>query len=146
VQLGRAEPADLAAIHDLLSGCGLPIDGVPGDADLLLVARHEGGVTGVAGLELHDGDGLLRSVATAPALRGRGIATRLCDEIESHARSRGARQLFLLTETAERFFAARGYCRVDRAAAPRGIASSREFTTVCPASSLLMARSLVNAR
>lgn len=142
MQLRRAEPEDTAAIRHLLSSCGLPTDGVPDEADLLWIAHQAGGVVGVAGLELHGGDGLLRSVATASDLRGRGIASQLCDEIESRARSLGARRLFLLTETAERFFAKRGYRRVERVAAPSAIASSREFATVCPASAALMARDL----
>jgi len=138
VQLRRAEAEDSGAIRDLVTSCGLPTDGVPDDAELFVVAHHAGGVIAVAGLELHEGDGLLRSVATAASLRGRGVASRLCDEIEQRACSLGARQLFLLTQTAEQFFAKRGYRCVERAAAPCGIASSREFTTLCPASSVLM--------
>jgi amino-acid N-acetyltransferase len=142
VQLREAEPGDVASILALLGRSGLPLDGVPDDADLLLVARHGGGVVGVAGLELHEGGALLRSVATASELRGLGIASRLCAEVERRASALGADRLYLLTETAEPFFAKRGYRRVDRAAAPRGIARSREFATVCPASAVLMARDL----
>ncbi|HXZ84918.1 MAG TPA: arsenic resistance N-acetyltransferase ArsN2, partial [Myxococcota bacterium] len=110
--------------------------------ELLVVAQDGGRVVGVAGLELYEGDGLLRSVATAPDFRGRGVASRLCAEVERRARALGARRLYLLTETAEPFFARRGYRRLDRAAAPRGIAGSREFASVCPASAALMAREL----
>jgi amino-acid N-acetyltransferase len=142
VQLREAEPDDVAPALDLLFRSGLPLDGVPNDADLLVVARDAGRVVGVAGLELHEGDGLLRSVATDAEHRGRRIASQLCEEIELRARELGAGRLYLLTETAERFFAKRGYRRVDRTAAPHGIASSREFTAVCPASSVLMLREL----
>jgi amino-acid N-acetyltransferase len=75
-------------------------------------------------------------------LRGRRIASALCDEVERRARSLGVRRLYLLTETAETFFAKRGYRRVPRADAPPGIARSREFAAVCPASSELMSRDL----
>lgn len=138
VQQRDAEPDDLGAVLDLLGECGLPTCGIPEELDLLAVALHERRVVGVAGLELHDDDGLLRSVATAPDFRGRGVASQLCDEIERRASSLAARGLYLLTETAEPFFAKRGYGRIDRSAAPRGIASSREFTTLCPVSSALM--------
>jgi len=124
VQLRDAELEDVGAILELLGRCSLPKDGVPEDA------------------KLHDGAGLLRSVATDAELRGRRIASALCDEVERRARSLGVRRLYLLTETAATFFAKRGYRRVPRADAPPGIARSRESAAVCPASAELMSRDL----
>jgi amino-acid N-acetyltransferase len=141
VQLREAEPEDIGSVLELLRRCGLPTDGVPDEAEALLVAREDGRVVGVAGLELHGGEGLLRSVATAQEFRGRRVASRLCDEVEKRAHSLGVTRLYLLTETAEAFFAKRGYRRVERANAPRGIASSKEFATLCPVSSALMVSS-----
>jgi amino-acid N-acetyltransferase len=142
VRVREARPTDVAAILELLSQCKLPLDGVPGDADLLLVADQAGRIAGVAGLERHGADGLLRSVATAPESRGRGCAGALCEAVESHARASGLRRLYLLTETAELFFAKRGYSRIERAQAPPGVAGSREFSAVCPTSAALLVREL----
>ena len=75
-------------------------------------------------------------------VRGRRIASRLCDEAEARAAAAGAKRVFLLTETAEELFARRGYRRLDRAAAPPEVAASREFALVCPASAVLMVREL----
>ena len=136
----EAEPGDTPQIRALLTACRLPTDGVPEDAVLLLVAIHCGQVVGVAGLELHGGDGLLRSVAVAPGKRGRRIAQKLCDEVETRASALGVQSLYLLTETAERFFLRRGYGAADRADAPPAISASREFAFVCPASAALMVR------
>ena len=138
----EAATSDTRAVHDLLLACKLPVDGVPGDLTLLLVAEQEGRVVGSAGLELHGSDGLLRSVAVSPELRAQGIAGALCDEVERRAASLGARRLYLLTETAEQFFQRRGYRLAERTSAPTGIASSREFAAVCPASARLMLREL----
>ena len=124
----------------MLTECRLPTDGVPEDAAFLLVAIHRGQVVGVAGLELHGGDGLLRSLAVAPGMRGRRIAENLCDEVEGGAAARGVQSVYLLTETAEGFFARRGYRRAERQDASPAITASREFALVCPASAALMVR------
>jgi len=142
VQLRDAAASDTAAVHELLRGCGLPTEGVPDDAALLVVAESGGRLVGVAGLELHGADALLRSVAVAPESRGKGIAARLCAQVERRAPALGAQRVFLLTETAERFFARRGYRRLERARAPAGIAASREFAALCPDSAVLMFREL----
>ena len=142
VEIRAACLPDAEAIRGLLRDCALPVAGAPEDAESFWVAALAGRVVGSAGLELHRGDGLLRSLAVHPDFRDRGLAARLCGEVERRARAVGAPRLFLLTETAERWFAARGWRRIERSAAPAGIAASREFAAVCPASAALMEREL----
>ena len=141
-RIREAQPGDVAAIRALLSQCRLPLDGVPEDLAVLLTASEGDRVIGVAGLELHEGEALLRSVATAPDVRGSRIASRLCLELERRATELGARRLHLLTETAELFFAKRGYRTIPREAAPEGVSKAREFSGICPASAVLMVRRL----
>ena len=140
MRLRELTSTDTPAVHELLRACRLPTDGVPQDAALLLVAEVGTSIVGVAGLELHNGDGLLRSLAVAPGHRTRRIASRLVDEVEARAVALGARRLFLLTETAEKFFSRRGFSLLDRSLAPPAIAAARELTGVCPASAILMVR------
>lgn len=140
--LRDARGGDEESVLALLRACDLPTDGVPESLDALVVAEEDSRVVGSAGLELHEGHALLRSVAVSPELRGRRLASRLCDEAELRAAKLGAKRVYLLTETAERFFARRGYARIERALAPAGIAGSREFAAVCPASAVLMEREL----
>jgi amino-acid N-acetyltransferase len=97
---------------------------------------------GVVGVELHGTDALLRSLAVAPASRGRGCAAALVKRAERHAREQGARRIHLLTTGAADFFAHLGYKRVDRGEAPGNIRSTSEFSTLCPASSVLMTKEL----
>ena len=146
MRVREAESGDLPAVLELLRQGGLPLGGVPDELSLLLVAEHSGRVVGVAGLELHRGDGLLRSVATTSDFRGQRVASTLCDEIERRAPSLGARRLYLLTETAEVFFGKRGWARIERSEAPPGIACSPEFTSLCPASAVLMRKGTVQDR
>jgi len=105
-------------------------------------ARDSSGPLGIVGLELSPPDGLLRSLVVETHARRRGLGSRLLAHAEAHARSRGVRWLYLLTTTAEAFFAGRGYVRAERSEAPPSIRSSAEFTALCPASAAFMVKHL----
>jgi amino-acid N-acetyltransferase len=96
----------------------------------------------VVGLELLGDTALLRSLVVTPQQRSRALGSTLVEHAERHARAAGARALYLLTTTAEEFFARRGYRRVERATAPAAIRNTREFAGICPASSAFMCKSL----
>ena len=98
--------------------------------------------TGLVGLEIFGDVALLRSLVVAPGRRGLGDGEQLLTHAESYARSAGVRSLYLLTTTAEAFFARRGYARAARDAAPPAIRSTREFSGICPASSAFMSKPL----
>ena len=138
--LRRAAPTDLAGIDALLRGAGLPSSGVSEHLDTFVVFESGGSIAGVGGLEICGSDALLRSLAVAPAFRGRGVAASICDRLEAIAASRGIEQLYLLTETAEQYFVKRGYAVTARPEAPSAIASTEEFTMLCPQSAIMMRR------
>lgn len=133
-----ARPGDLEAVRALLDAAGLPLAGVPEHLGGFVVAEDAGRLVGVAGLEAHGRDGLLRSVAVAPAFRGRGVAARLVSEVVEAARARGLVGLSLLTTTAEGYFLRFGFERLPRAGAPPTLSASREFQDACPASAALL--------
>jgi amino-acid N-acetyltransferase len=58
------------------------------------------------------------------------------------ARADGARQLVLLTETAQPFFVQLGYQVIERDDAPGEVKRSAEFASLCPASAVCMTKSL----
>jgi amino-acid N-acetyltransferase len=97
---------------------------------------------GLVGLELFGDVALLRSLVVLDAIRGTGAGSRLLSHAESHARAQGVAGLYLLTTTAEPFFAKRGYRRTARESAPRAIRETREFSGICPASSAFMIKQL----
>ncbi|UCD81284.1 MAG: GNAT family N-acetyltransferase [Desulfobacterales bacterium] len=97
---------------------------------------------GVVGLEIKQDCALLRSLAVDAAFRNRKIATRLVSEIEDYAKSLKVSTLFLLTMTAENFFAGCGYLKTDRESAPAGIQQTTEFQNLCPASAVCMVKHL----
>jgi amino-acid N-acetyltransferase len=141
-----ARPSDFPSIVRLLSEAALPHDDLtPGHLRHFLVLRDADGIAGVVGMEVADDAGLLRSLAVPAARRGGGLASRLVDALEAHARAAGIHTLYLLTTTAESFFVRRGYASVDRAAVPDAIAATAEFRSICPASAACMAKALVPA-
>jgi amino-acid N-acetyltransferase len=99
-------------------------------------------LVGVVGLERRGADGLLRSLAVAPPHRGRGLAAQLVEALEARARAHGVRDLYLLTTTAEAFFARRGYERADRAAVPEALRQTPEFASICPSTAVCMKKQL----
>jgi protein-tyrosine-phosphatase/N-acetylglutamate synthase-like GNAT family acetyltransferase len=100
--------------------------------------------TGLVGLEIFGDVALLRSLVVTAEHRGTGAGVALLRHAEAAARARGVRTLYLLTTTAEAFFAKQGYARAARDSAPPAIRATREFSGICPASSAFMSRQLVH--
>jgi amino-acid N-acetyltransferase len=112
----RAEPArphDLREALDLLARAGLVGQDVAERWGHYFVVREDDGrVVGVAGLEVHGEDGLLRSVAVDAEYRGQGLAGGLVEAVLERARRLELRALYLLTTTARDYFAERGFADV----------------------------------
>jgi amino-acid N-acetyltransferase len=142
VALRRAAPADAAALERLLADQALPRDGVVEWLDHFWVAEQDGTVVGAAGVELYGDAALLRSVAVDPAWRGSGLGRLLTERALEEAQGAGARDVYLLTTTAERYFPRLGFACVAREAAPPALAASAEFRGACPASAVLMHRAV----
>ena len=138
-----ARPEDRPGVERLLADAGLPTADLGTAPDLRFhVVREHGRVVGAIGLERYGTAGLLRSLVVAPGLRGRGLGAELVEALEQDALAAGIETLVLLTQTAETFFARRGYARIERAAAPDGVRASAEFSALCPASATTMIKTL----
>jgi len=98
--------------------------------------------TGLVGVEFCGPNALLRSLVVEPTRRSGGIGSVLVTHAEVHARDHGARSMFLLTTTAEAFFKRRGYADAIRDDAPAEIRATREFASICPASSAFLVKQL----
>jgi amino-acid N-acetyltransferase len=137
-----ANPGDGAAVRRLLRESGLPDQDVSeGLLANFLLAKHGAALVGVVGLELLGRYGLLRSLAVAPARRGRGLGLELTRALESHARWLGVEKLYLLTTTAEDFFRAHGYRRAPRDDLPAAVQGTTEYRALCPSTAVCMVKS-----
>jgi amino-acid N-acetyltransferase len=141
------EKPNEADVKRLLAESGLPT------ADITAQHLHhffgcgsKGTLEGVVGLELCGDAALLRSLAVSAEQRGSGLGSGLVEHAEGYARGKGVKSIYLLTTTAEAFFRRRGYARIPREQAPAAIASTREFSGICPASSAFMFKQLLENR
>lgn len=133
-----AGPGDLAGMLDLLSAADLPAAGVAEWLPHYFVAEHGGRLVGAAGLELYETSALLRSVVVAESWRGRGLGGALVGHAIEAARVEGVTDIYLLTETADRYFPKFGFQRIERADVPAPVRESVEFRELCPASAAVM--------
>ncbi len=137
-----ARPEDLEAVIDHLRGVSLPTEGVAEWFDGFVIAEDGAAIVGAAGLEWYGPHVLLRSVVVVPAWRGRGVGHELVREVLEVATRMGAHAAFLLTTSAEDYFAAIGFTRIERDAVPIAVRASVEFERACPESASVMMRRL----
>jgi len=137
-----ARPADLDAILALLRDSALPVDGLSGHLATTLVYRDGDRIVGSAALEVYRDGALLRSVAVAPGLQRSGLGRTLTEAAIDLARERGVPALFLLTTTADGYFPRFGFERIERTQVPATVRESVEFTSACPASAVVMRKTL----
>jgi N-acetylglutamate synthase-like GNAT family acetyltransferase len=137
------ETSERAKVLALLAACGLPEGGLGDHWRTTWVAvdtasPHD--VIGSVALEVHGGDGLLRSLAIRGDRRSSGLGSSLFDFAMARAGDLGLGTIALLTTTAEAFFARRGFATVPRAAVPESLHASAEFRGACPGSAQAMLR------
>ncbi len=141
-----AKREDVEKIAELLKKCNLPSEDFSGHLKDFMVAVVEREIIATAGLQIpKSGEaGLLRSVAVAKQYRKRGIATKLYKKIYAHARLRGVKEFFLLTDTAGavNFFASLGFSKIGREDAAVNIRATEQFKTHCPLAAVCMTKDI----
>jgi GNAT superfamily N-acetyltransferase len=81
---------------------------------------------------------LLRPIVVPHGRRNRGTGKAVLDGLLTEAKSLGAREAWLLTTTAESFFARHAFVRAARGEAPAAIRDTSQFQSLCPESAALM--------
>ena len=127
-----ATQSDLQLIKDFLKENELPGLGVDGWVENFVIAEdQDGSLVGVAGLELYDKSGLVRSVAVDKHFRGQGYGRILVEAVVDNARARGLKTLYLLTDDASGYFKRLGFQAIDRKDVDQAVKASVEFTEMC---------------
>lgn len=142
VELRNARAADLPDVLALLQKAELPAAGVADTFRDFFVAEREGRLIGAAGLEIYGASALLRSVVVQEDWRGTGVGRSLIDLALGEAKARGIEDVFLLTTTAEHYFPRFGFACVSREAVSEEVKESMEFQIACPASAIVMRKTL----
>jgi UDP-N-acetylmuramate: L-alanyl-gamma-D-glutamyl-meso-diaminopimelate ligase len=128
-----ARREDAEAVKSLLSEVGLYHFEMSQDeiCSEFLVLANEKGFTGSVGLRVLEEDAILHSLAVKPESRGVGYGWLLADAVIALARYRGVRRIYLLTETASDFFAAKhGFREVDLSTVDDAVADSSIFQSL----------------
>lgn len=100
-------------------------------------------LTATIGIEIYGTNALLRSLAVVDSERGNGLGKAMVKYLEDYSKDKNIKKLFLLTNTAEKFFLSIGYKICDRKNAPKEIKSTAQFSDLCPSSSSFMTKSLI---
>jgi glycerol 3-phosphatase-2 len=130
--LRSATGPDLPAIASLLHAGGLQAGGARERLGRTIVAEADRRLIATAAWDPVDGAALLRSVAVAPEARRAGTGTVVVAAALRRAAESGAREAFVVTETAEAFFARCGFRPVPRDALPAPVAAHRQVARQCP--------------
>lgn len=137
--LRAARADDLAAVQALLRDAQLHLEGLEEQFPQgYVVAESGGALVGAMGVETYGHFGLLRSAVVAPSLRGTGLGKQLTANRIAWARAWRLESLYLLTVTAEPFFAHLGFSKLPRASAPAEVQKSLEFAKLCGSTSVCM--------
>jgi N-acetylglutamate synthase-like GNAT family acetyltransferase len=138
VVISGATAADVAGIKQLLEINELPLGGVDDHWKTFVVARDGGELVGCGGSEAYSNAALIRSIAVAPTYRSRGIGRLLVRQLLDRLSSRGIREFYLLTTSAQDYFKKRGFKTCDRDEVNPQLLASREFQDACPATATVM--------
>jgi amino-acid N-acetyltransferase len=138
--IGPASGGDLDGIKRLLVGSLLPSRDVGGASQRFIVASEGGRLIGCAGLQVAGQDGLVRSMAVHWTRRNAGLGSKLHRRLLFEAALAGVRTLYVVTTTAEDFFAGHGFRKVAADAVPAELQASEEFTAFVPGGSAVMTR------
>jgi amino-acid N-acetyltransferase len=142
LQIDEAGPADKEVVTSLLKETDLLTDDLPADLTNFLLARDEGTLVGVAGIELYREVGLLRSIAVRPDHQGKGIARKLVEQLLAVADKQEVQAVYLITTTADHYFDRYDFAVVNREQVPEAIQQTRQFSSLCPTSAVVMKRDL----
>ena len=134
-----ATESDAPAIHALLESQKLPTDTVGTLITEFYLAIELDAIVGVAGFEYYGEDALLRSVAVPTSYQRKQIGSQLVDWMILLARQKSVKRIVLLTETASKFFARKGFSVVDRSSIKNeAMKKSAQFCGGCCSSAACM--------
>jgi len=137
-----AKRADMGEVRALLDKVGL-VGELARDAQYVsfFLLRNERGLAGTVALEVLGEDAILRALSVDEDARGIGYGWMLAEMAISEARRRGVRRIYLVTESASDFFAAKfGFRVVDRTTISKQVVGHETFSR--PTSSQFVAMRL----
>ncbi len=136
----------LETFEQILIRAGLPTEDIRQVDWLALIGqRNQTATVGVAGIQQCGNHLLLRSVVVERSYQGKGLASVLVNILHQRAQDAGYANIYLLTLDAAEYFRKKfDYKIINRTQAPEEIARSGQFLHICPASAMLMNKTLID--
>ena len=126
-----AETVQVEEIQNLLKNSGLPFEDINKHLKDFLCLMNNEEIIAVGGMEIYDDVALLRSLAVVEGKRNQGLGQLVYSALIEHAKSKNIKQIYLLTETAEKFFLKNGFTKVERNIIPDKIKNTHEYKVLC---------------
>ena len=142
IQIDHARPEEKESVVTLLKKADLLTEDLPDSLRDFLLAKKDGLLIGVAGLQMFRPVGLLRSVAVKPAHQGKGIAGQMVEQLLAGADEEDLQAVYLITTTADHYFDRYGFMAVSREQVPEAIQQTKQFSGLCPSTAVVMKRNL----
>ena len=120
---------EISNIESILKEVNLPTEEILPHINNFLLLKVKKMNIGTIGLEIYETIAILRSFAVRPDYQGKGVGLLLFDKVIELARNKNIAELYLLTETAEKFFKKNGFEVFPRANVPDRLKSTFEFIT-----------------
>lgn len=134
----QANRSHILLIKDILKELELPFTDIDNFIDNFLIAKADNEIVGNIGIEVYNSLAVLRSLGVKKKYQGLGIGHQLFISLKKSAYRLNISEIYLLTETAENFFAKYGFIRHHRNKVPQIIKQTNEFKTLCPATAVCM--------
>lgn len=143
MELRKLSVENYSKAQSLLKGLELPFKDLVESSVVLYELKDENSVVAYGGFEYYNNSALLRSVAVSSKFQHKGIGRCLINKIEMAAVESGIKEFYLLTTTAEKFFAKLNYKVISREYVPETVKQSKEFSNICPSTAICMFKKLI---
>lgn len=134
--------SNIEKIKALLKENKLPYEDIISSKVEFITREFGEKIVGCIGVENYGEDALLRSFAVDDKYKSKGIGKELLDKLIETCQQKGINKLHLLTTTADKYFLKKGFQISERSEAPQAILLTKEFSDICPASSVYMVKEL----
>jgi amino-acid N-acetyltransferase len=141
ISIKKLQRAEIDTLNNLLQTENLPlVDQIDQNGYFFKAVGNSGEIFGAVGLELFGNHGLLRSLVVDKNYRRTGIAGRLVERVIRRSLKLKLKALFLLTTTADNYFEKKLFKEIARNEVPDEIKLSKEFSSICPSTAIVMHR------
>ena len=141
-EIRRARNDEYALITALLRLSDLPCSDIEASLVELYVAIRDEEIIGTLGLEYYGDVALMRSLSVKEEYRTQNIGTSLVEFGCTLAQQRGVEEIYILTTHAKDYFERFGFGVLLRDAVHKSIQQTREFSSLCPCSAVVMKKVL----